>query len=119
MGLDCIEKIILENKFEANQSIKIGTLNEILKRKLNLSNQLGVDFARFLIEEQDEENPQESIQFDLNRCVNSQYIPVRLMTNFKKYPAVYTNKQEFEAKLKFKNTLDEQATKKLIKKINC
>jgi len=39
MGLDCIEKIILENKFEANQSIKIGTLNEILKRKLNLSNQ--------------------------------------------------------------------------------
>lgn len=54
-----------------------------------------LNFARFLIEEHDEDDKtQRTIEFDPNRKVNSQYIPIRLQTRFKKYPAVYTEKEE-------------------------
>ena len=47
-------------------------------------------FARFLIEEKDEDDERGMIELDMNRQINSQYIPIRLMTFFNYYPAQYT-----------------------------
>ena len=58
-------------------------------------------FARFLVEEDEEaddmssdtrrKRPSPTIPFDPNRQVNSQYVPVRLMTNFSKLPTLFTH----------------------------
>ena len=90
--LDSIEQEILGKRFKPNESVKISQLQVIFIEKLGLSQSEAQDFARFIIEEKDEEQPDmTSITFNPSRQVNSQYIPVRLMSNFKKYPAVYTD----------------------------
>ena len=54
-------------------------------------------FARFLIEEQEEEQASKTdqvIAFDYNRQVNSLYIPTRLMTLFTSYPYIFSDLDE-------------------------
>ena len=66
--------------------------------------------ARFLVEEKDEDEPDvTTIELKLSRKINSQYIPVRLMSNFTKYPALYTSADEQKAIRKFKELLDPKA----------
>ena len=93
---------MLQGKYNASQSIKIVELAQIVEERLGLDHSDSVDLARFLIEEKDEERPEIlEIEFDPNRKVNSQYIPIRIMTNFTKYPAVYSDAQEAEVQDKF------------------
>ena len=57
-------------------------------------------FARFLIEEDEEADevssharrrrPAPTIEFDPNRQINSQYVPVRIMTNYAKLPVLFS-----------------------------
>ena len=67
------------------------------------------------LEEKDEETPEiTTIQFKETRQINSQYIPVRLMTQFKEYPAVYNDKDEDTAKANFKSAFDQKARQKFV-----
>ena len=75
-------------------------------------------FSRFIIEEKDEENPSTTIEFNKKRSVNSQYVPIRLMTNFSKMPTLYSDKQEKEVKDKIDKLLDNKQRSKLNAKIN-
>ena len=78
-----------------------------------------VEFARFLVEEKDEDHPEIlTIMFDQNRQVNSQYIPVRLMTQFTALPAIYTDKDEAEAVSKFKAEFNAEQSRKFVKHLN-
>jgi hypothetical protein len=57
------------------------------------------------VEEKDDDSEagdvESKISYDKNRLVNSMYIPIRLMTNFKKYPAIYTDEHEKESLIIF------------------
>jgi len=67
-----------------------------------------VEFARFLVEEKDEDHPEIiTILFDQNRQVNSQYIPVRLMTQFKAMPEIFTDLDEAAVVAKFKSEFND------------
>jgi hypothetical protein len=72
-----------------------------------MKEQEAIDFARFLIEEKDEDLPNiTTIEYDPNRQVNSQYIPVRLMTRFIECPASFELKVEELCKVKFNKAFD-------------
>ena len=90
--LDQVDKILLQGKFDASQSIKISQLAEIFQNVLALTQDQGIAFARFLIEENDEDEPEiVETSYDLQRQINSQYIPIRIMTLMGKTPAIYTD----------------------------
>ena len=42
-----------------------------------------------------------TVELNLNKKVNSLYVPIRLMTNFKKNPTIYTDAQEKNMLQKF------------------
>ena len=66
--LDSIEQEILGNRFKPNESVKISELQAIFIEKLGLSQSEAQDFARFIIEEKDEEQPGiTSISFNPSR----------------------------------------------------
>lgn len=85
-------------------------------------------FARFLVEEDEEaddissdtrrKRPPPTIAFDPNRQVNSQYVPVRLMTNFSKLPTLFTHEQEQAACIKFKKAYSVKELKRLDRVFN-
>jgi hypothetical protein len=78
-----------------------------------------LDFARFLIEERDEEDrTQTMIEFDPNRRVNSQYIPIRLQTRFKRYPTVFTEQQEKAVLNKINAKVSPKEQKKFVQRLN-
>ena len=80
-----------QGKYAPNQSIIISELQQIIINKLGMEFLDAQNFARFLIEEKDEDQPEiDTIVFDKKRSINSQYIPIRLMTSFKHMPALFT-----------------------------
>lgn len=86
---------------------------------MGLEDAEALTFARFLVEEKDEEEPDNStIELDLKRKVNSQYIPVRLMTNFTKYPTLYGEKEEKLMLQKFEKMFDKETQQKFVKDLN-
>ena len=95
-------------------------LQSILEAKLALTSQQALDFARFLVEEKadDDDSAEETIEYDPKRKINSQYIPVRLMTQFQELPMVYSPQQEAAAKAQFAEAFDKAAAKKLVKALN-
>ena len=85
----------MEGKYRANQSISIIDLAEIFEKKLRLVRDDAICLARFIVEERDEEMPHiKTVELNLNKKVNSLYVPIRLMTNFKKNPTIFTDAQE-------------------------
>jgi len=87
LPLDAIQKELFEDQVSKSHAISIVHLSNLLKVRLELTNAEAVRFARFLIEEKDEENPKvDTIAFNPELKVNMQYIPIRLMTHFKTYP---------------------------------
>lgn len=102
LALDQIEQVVLEDKFTTNQSVKIKELKQIWKEKINMEDSQALEFARFLIEEKDEDLPEvTTIELELNRQINSQYIPVRLMSMFTIYPTVYKEQDDQATKESF------------------
>ena len=100
--LDQIENEIIQGNFRANQSIQIIELVDIFQKKLGLIRDDAICFARFIVEEKDEESPKDTkVELNLNRKVNSLYVPIRLMTNFETNPTLYTDAQEKDTLLKF------------------
>lgn len=100
--LDQIETVVLKGQYKANQSISIEQLQQIVQKLLALTPEESLILARFLVEEKDEEDSSMTkIQLDMKRHVNSQYIPVRLMTNFTSYPQIYSDSDEKAIKQKF------------------
>jgi len=94
-------------------------LQAILCKILGLSVEQALDFARFLIEEKDEAQPnQTTIEFNPKRQVNSQYIPIRLMTSFKKYPTLFTEAKEKETMKALNNEIPAKTQKQLVQKLN-
>lgn len=95
IALAQVDQVVLDGQFKPQQSIRISQLQSILQNLLGMDKSQSLDFARFLIEERDEDDQtQTTIEFDPNRRVNSQYIPIRLQTRFRTYPAVFTEEQE-------------------------
>ena len=94
-------------------------LQAIFYEILGLSVEQALDFARFLIEEKDEEQPNKTtIEFDPKRQVNSQYIPIRLMTSFRKYPTLFTEAKEKEIMKAIQNEIPAKIQKQLVQKLN-
>lgn len=55
--LDQIEIEIIQGNYRANQSIQIIELVDIFQKKLGLIRDEAICFARFIVEEKDEEGP--------------------------------------------------------------
>lgn len=78
-------------------------------------------FARFLVEEVEEDSiadatvsrEEKMVAFDPNRQMLVQYVPVRLMTYFKKLPALYTEDKEKAVTDRFRKHFDDAKIKKL------
>ena len=65
---------------------------KIFEQKLQLTQDESILFARFIVEEKDEEQPEiTSLEVDLTKKVNSLYVPIRLITNFQVNPVIYTD----------------------------
>jgi hypothetical protein len=113
-----MEAVVLEGKFRQDQSIKIVQLSQILQAKLAMETEQALEFARFLIEQKDEDAPSsETIVFDLDRQINSQYVPIRLMTFFDYYPAPYTEEETQQSKEKFTEAFVDKARGYFVKEM--
>jgi len=65
----------------------------VFKNKLGLTNDQAITFARFLIEEPDENKPDAKIDYNPSKRINFQHIIVKLMTN-SNYPIIYRENHE-------------------------
>lgn len=116
--LDQMESVVLEGKYRQDESIKTIEVQLILQKKLALEPGVAFQFARFLVEEQDEEGPgAETIVLDPNRQINSQYIPIRLMTFFNYYPAPYSEEETEASKKNFRDAFDTNARGHFVKEV--
>lgn len=109
LNLDFIERELFDEEYKVSKQIRIVDLANIFGIKLGLTKPQANSFARFLVEEIDENNPnQEQIQYNPRLKTNFSMIVVRLMT-YSLYPIIYRDNHEREAKTKFKTAFSNHA----------